>query len=83
MQHLLGAPTDMFREVINNAKSRLISYIAHGKVWTNYRAHPQTSTDGDELCAYVVPFLMYSVLWPVGPHVVIKHRGDGCVYREF
>lgn len=44
---------------------------------------PATSTDGDELCAYVVPFLMYSVLWPVGPHVVIKHGDDGCVYREF
>jgi len=41
------------------------------------------STDGDELYAYVVPFVIYSVLWPVGPHVVIKHSGDGCVYREF
>lgn len=81
--HTFSRYSNEFGEVINNAKSRLISRHVH-KVWTNFCSwpYPQTSTDGDELCAYV-PFVIYSILWPVGPHVVIKHMGDGCVYREF
>lgn len=54
MRHILGAPTYAFGEVINNAKSRLISYRTWQSLGKLTRAarhtHPQTSTDGDELC---------------------------------
>lgn len=53
MRHILGAPAYAFGEVINNAKSRLISYRTWqslGKLTAQPDTHPQTSTDGDELC---------------------------------